>query len=316
MWLLQPMRVGEGRYLVFLLLMAGFWTSFNQIFMTLPEYIRDYADTSDLIHSLGPVAGWITNLFEGMGVDTSQWGRAATTAPHHRTDTSKGTKVFALAGKIRRGGLIEVPMGISIRQIVDEIGGGVEGGRELKAVQVGGPSGGCVPAHLADTAIDFEALSGVGAIMGSGGLVVLDDTDCMVDIARYFLRFTQDQSCGKCTMCRVGTKRMLDILDRISCGEGKVEDLDELEQLAIEISVLSPRERVDDPAEKARGLQALMRKHQPEGGFDPLDHAAPLPLLEAAAEIPGDVAEEPGPVIDPMAVTVPTAFTPINSRSS
>jgi NADH-quinone oxidoreductase subunit F len=148
------------------------------------------------------------------------------------TEASKGTKVFALAGKIRRGGLIEVPMGITIRQIVDEIGGGVEGGRELKAVQVGGPSGGCVPAHLADTAIDFEALSSVGAIMGSGGLVVLDDQDCMVDIARYFLRFTQDQSCGKCTLCRVGTRRMLDILDRICCGRGRKGDLEDLESLA------------------------------------------------------------------------------------
>ncbi|NLS93854.1 MAG: 4Fe-4S dicluster domain-containing protein [Planctomycetaceae bacterium] len=148
------------------------------------------------------------------------------------TETSKGTKVFALAGKIRRGGLIEVPMGITIRQIVEEIGGGVEGGRQFKAVQVGGPSGGCVPAHLADTAIDFEALSSVGAIMGSGGLVVLDDQDCMVDIARYFLRFTQDQSCGKCTLCRVGTRRMLDILDRICSGRGRKGDLEDLESLA------------------------------------------------------------------------------------
>ncbi|MHB8900823.1 MAG: NADH-ubiquinone oxidoreductase-F iron-sulfur binding region domain-containing protein, partial [Thermoguttaceae bacterium] len=148
------------------------------------------------------------------------------------TETSKGTKVFALAGKIRRGGLIEVPMGITIREIVDEIGGGIEGGRQFKAVQVGGPSGGCVPAHLADTAIDFEALSSVGAIMGSGGLVVLDDKDCMVDIARYFLRFTQDQSCGKCTLCRVGTRRMLDILDRICLGQGRNDDLESLESLA------------------------------------------------------------------------------------
>ena len=148
------------------------------------------------------------------------------------TATSKGTKVFALAGKIRRGGLIEVPMGITIRQIVEEIGGGVEGGRKLKAVQVGGPSGGCVPAHLADTPIDFEELSSVGAIMGSGGLVVLDDEDCMVDIARYFLRFTQEQSCGKCTLCRIGTRRMLDILDRICCGRGRRGDLEELDSLA------------------------------------------------------------------------------------
>ncbi len=148
---------------------------------------------------------------------------------------SKGTKVFALAGKVRRGGLIEVPMGISLRQIVEEIGGGVPGGRSLKAVQVGGPSGGCVPAALADTPVDFESLTRVGAIMGSGGLVVLDDADCMVDIARYFLHFTQDQSCGKCTFCRVGTRRMLDILNRICEGRGRSDDLDQLELLAVEV---------------------------------------------------------------------------------
>jgi len=148
------------------------------------------------------------------------------------TEKSKGTKVFALAGKVRRGGLIEVPMGVTIRQIVEEIGGGVAEGRSFKAVQVGGPSGGCVPAELADTPVDFEALVRAGAIMGSGGLVVLDDSDCMVDIARYFLRFTQDQSCGKCTFCRIGTRRMLDILDRITTGHGKNGDLEELEQLA------------------------------------------------------------------------------------
>jgi len=148
------------------------------------------------------------------------------------TERSKGTKVFALAGKIRRGGLIEVPMGITIGEIVEQIGGGVAGGKRFKAVQVGGPSGGCVPAELADTPVDFEALGRVGAIMGSGGLVVLDESDCMVDIARYFLRFTQDQSCGKCTFCRIGTRRMLDVLDRICQGEGKRGDLEELEQLA------------------------------------------------------------------------------------
>ncbi len=148
------------------------------------------------------------------------------------TRTSKGTKVFALAGKVQRGGLIEVPMGCTIRQIVEQIGGGVAPGRRFKAVQIGGPSGGCIPASLADTPIDFEALSQLGAIMGSGGLVVLDDSDCMVDIARYFLRFTQDQSCGKCTFCRIGTRRMLEILDRITAGQGRAEDLDQLESLA------------------------------------------------------------------------------------
>ncbi len=148
------------------------------------------------------------------------------------TPTSSGTKVFSLAGKVARGGLIEVPMGTTIRTIVDEIGGGVKCGRGFKAVQIGGPSGGCVPAELADTPIDYETLASVGAIMGSGGLVVLDDTDCMVDLARYFLAFTQAQSCGKCTYCRIGTRRMLDILDRLCCGDGRKGDLDELEQLA------------------------------------------------------------------------------------
>jgi NADH-quinone oxidoreductase subunit F len=152
------------------------------------------------------------------------------------TASSKGTKVFALAGKVRRGGLIEVPMGITIREVVEEIGGGVAGDRIFKAVQIGGPSGGCIPAALADTPIDYEALADVGAIMGSGGLVVLDDADCMVDIARFFLRFTQDQSCGKCTLCRVGTRRMLDILDRLCTGKGKKDDLRELHDLAVTVS--------------------------------------------------------------------------------
>jgi len=155
------------------------------------------------------------------------------------TEKSKGTKVFALAGKIRRGGLIEVPMGVTIRQIVEEIGGGVAGGKRFKAVQVGGPSGGCVPAEMADTPVDYEALAEVGAIMGSGGLVVLDESDCMVDIARYFLRFTQDQSCGKCTFCRIGTRRMLDVLDRICTGEGRQGDLEQLEQLARQVKAAS-----------------------------------------------------------------------------
>lgn len=148
------------------------------------------------------------------------------------TDRSKGTKIFSLTGQVRYGGLIEVPMGTTIRQIVEEIGGGVPAGRKLKAVQIGGPSGGCVPAELADTPVDYEALTNVGAIMGSGGLVVLDDTNCMVDVARYFLEFTQKESCGKCTFCRVGTRRMLSILDRLSSGEGSRKDLQELEELA------------------------------------------------------------------------------------
>jgi NADH-quinone oxidoreductase subunit F len=148
------------------------------------------------------------------------------------TARSKGTKTFALAGKIARGGLIEVPMGMTLREIVETIGGGIQGGKALKAVQVGGPSGGCVPASLADTRVDFDALAGAGAIMGSGGLVVLDESDCMVDIARYFMTFTQSESCGKCTCCRVGTKVMLDTLERLCGGEGKQGDIEELERLA------------------------------------------------------------------------------------
>jgi NADH-quinone oxidoreductase subunit F len=147
------------------------------------------------------------------------------------TEACKGTKVFALAGKIARGGLIEVPMGITIRQVVDEIGGGIANGRKFKAVQIGGPSGGCIPASLADTPIDLFTLTKAGAMMGSGGMVVLDETDCMVDIARYFLTFTQKESCGKCTFCRIGTRRMLDILDRLCSGKGKEGDIEELEKL-------------------------------------------------------------------------------------
>ncbi len=152
------------------------------------------------------------------------------------TERSKGSKVFALAGKIERGGLIEVPMGITIGQIVEEIGGGIPDGHAFKAVQVGGPSGGCIPASLADTPIDYEALKELGAMMGSGGMVVLDDTDCMVEIARYFLEFTQDESCGKCTFCRVGTRRMLEVLTGLCEGRGKKGDIEELEHLARVIS--------------------------------------------------------------------------------
>jgi NADH-quinone oxidoreductase subunit F len=152
------------------------------------------------------------------------------------TDSSKGTKVFALAGKVRHGGLIEVPMGMSIGEIVSGLGGGVADGRTLKAVQLGGPSGGCLPASLSDTPVDYEALRESGAIMGSGGLVVLDDRDCMVDIARFFLRFTCHESCGKCTFCRIGTQRLLEILDRLCEGQGRAEDLANLEELADRVS--------------------------------------------------------------------------------
>ena len=148
------------------------------------------------------------------------------------TQKSKGTKVFSLAGKIVRGGLIEVPMGITINEIVNDIGGGIQGSRRFKAVQIGGPSGGCIPASLGDIPVDFEKLVEAGAIMGSGGLVVLDDSDCMVDVAKYFLEFSQQQSCGKCTFCRIGTKRMLEILASLTRGKGCKDDLKALEELA------------------------------------------------------------------------------------
>ena len=147
------------------------------------------------------------------------------------SEKSKGTKVFSLTGKIKRGGLIEVPMGMTINEIVNDIGGGVEEGRVFKAVQIGGPSGGCIPADLCDIPVDYEKLGTVGAIMGSGGLVVLDDTDCMLDVAKYFLEFSQEQSCGKCTFCRIGTTRMVEILHRICDGRGRKGDIEKLEHL-------------------------------------------------------------------------------------
>lgn len=151
------------------------------------------------------------------------------------TPKSKGTKVFALAGKIARSGLAEVPMGMTINEIVYEIGGGIKGGKEFKAVQMGGPSGGCIPASMGDLTIDYDEITRTGAIMGSGGLIVLDDTTCMVDLAKFFLNFTQNESCGKCTFCRIGTKRMLEILERITAGEGKENDIELLEDLAQKI---------------------------------------------------------------------------------
>jgi NADH-quinone oxidoreductase subunit F len=148
------------------------------------------------------------------------------------TKNSKGTKVFAMAGKVVRGGLVEVPMGITIREIVFDVCGGIKNGRGFKGVQMGGPSGGMIPAQLQDTTIDYESIVRTGAIMGSGGLVVMDDATCMVDVARFFLEFTQRESCGKCTFCRVGSKRMLEILTRITEGEGREGDIERLEELA------------------------------------------------------------------------------------
>ena len=189
------------------------------------------------------------------------------------TANSKGTKVFAMAGKVKRGGLVEVPMGISIREIVFEICGGIKNDRKFKAVQMGGPSGGCIPAELQDTVIDYESINKTGAIMGSGGLVVMDETTCMVDVARFFLDFTQRESCGKCTFCRVGTKRMLEILTRITEGEGRDGDI----------------ELLGEP--RAAGQEQLAVRPRPDGAQPGADDAEVLPLGVRGAhhqqEVPG-----------------------------
>ena len=148
------------------------------------------------------------------------------------TEKSKGTKVFALGGKINNTGLVEIPMGTTLREIIEEIGGGIPNGKKFKAAQTGGPSGGCIPASLMDTPIDYDSLIAIGSMMGSGGLIVMDEDNCMVDIAKFFLEFTVDESCGKCTPCRIGTKRLYEILDKITKGKGTMEDLDRLEELS------------------------------------------------------------------------------------
>ncbi len=155
------------------------------------------------------------------------------------TEKSKGTKVFALGGKIKHTGLVEVPMGTTLRQIIEDIGGGIPNGKKFKAAQTGGPSGGCIPASLIDTEIDYDNLTAIGCMMGSGGLIVMDEDTCMVDIAKFFLEFTVDESCGKCTPCRVGTKRLLEMLEKITSGKGTMEDIDKLEELCYYIKANS-----------------------------------------------------------------------------
>ena len=155
------------------------------------------------------------------------------------TEKSKGTKVFALGGKINNTGLVEVPMGTTLREIVEEIGGGIPNGKKFKAAQTGGPSGGCIPASLIDTPVDYDNLIAIGSMMGSGGLIVMDEDTCMVDIAKFFLEFTVDESCGKCTPCRIGTKRLLEMLDKITKGQGTLEDLDKMEELCYHIKANS-----------------------------------------------------------------------------
>ncbi len=155
------------------------------------------------------------------------------------TEKSKGTKLFALAGKVAHGGLVEVPMGITLKEIVFDIGGGTSSGQKFKAIQIGGPSGGCIPARLADTPVDYESVTNTGAIMGSGGMLVIDESTCMVDVAKFFMNFIQDESCGKCTFCRIGTLRMLEILQRITDGQGKEGDIELLKELAEKVKEAS-----------------------------------------------------------------------------
>ena len=187
-----------------------------------------------------------------------------------------------MAGKVRHGGLVEVPMGISIREIVYDICGGIRDDRKFKAVQMGGPSGGCIPAELQDTVIDYESINKTGAIMGSGGLVVMDETTCMVDVARFFLEFTQRESCGKCTFCRIGTKRMLEILTRITEGKGGDGDIELLEELAARVKnivALRPGpDRAQPGADDAEVLPVRVRgaHHQQEVPGASLPEAADL----------------------------------------
>ena len=148
------------------------------------------------------------------------------------TEKSKGTKIFSLVGKVNNTGLVEVPMGITLREIIYDIGGGIKDGKKFKAVQTGGPSGGCIPEEHLDLPVDYESLSKVGSMMGSGGMIVMDEDNCMVDLAKYFVKFLNDESCGKCTPCREGTTQMADILENICSGKGKSEDIDKLEELA------------------------------------------------------------------------------------
>ena len=155
------------------------------------------------------------------------------------TEKSKGTKVFALGGKINNTGLVEIPMGTTLREIIFEIGGGIPNGKKFKAAQTGGPSGGCIPAEHLDTPIDYDSLLNIGSMMGSGGLIVMDEDNCMVDIAKFFLEFTVDESCGKCSPCRIGTRRMLELLNKITSGKGEEGDIEKLETLANSIKASS-----------------------------------------------------------------------------
>ena len=197
------------------------------------------------------------------------------------TEKSPGTKVFALAGKVRRGGLAEVPLGMTINDLVHKIGGGIKAGRKFKAVQMGGPSGGCIPAEQGDTPVDYENIPQTGAIMGSGGMVVLDDSQCMVEIARFFLDFTQKESCGKCTFCRIGTLRMLEALERITRREGRAEDIEHLSRLAVQIkeaSLCGLGQTAPNP------VQTTIRYYRNEYEAHIRDHICPAHFCEAMVD--------------------------------
>ncbi len=179
------------------------------------------------------------------------------------TETSRGTKAFSLAGKIVNGGLVEVPMGSTLRHVIFDVGGGIKDGKKFKAVQLGGPSGGCVPASLLDTPVDYESLAATGAIVGSGGMVVADDSTCMVDLAKFFLQFTQNESCGKCVPCRLGTKRMLEILERITEGDGEEGDIERLESMAVNIKQHEPLRPRPDGAQPGAHHHPLLPRRVP-----------------------------------------------------
>ena len=201
------------------------------------------------------------------------------------TEKSPGTKVFALGGKITNTGLVEVPMGTTLREVVEEIGGGVPGGHTFKAAQTGGPSGGCIPAKLIDTPIDYDNLLAIGSMMGSGGLIVMDETTCMVDIAKFFLEFTVDESCGKCTPCRVGTKRLLEILNKITSGNGTMEDIDKMEELCYYIkenSLCGLGQTAPNP------VLSTLKYYRDEYEAHVLEHRCPAGACKALTNFPID----------------------------
>ena len=207
------------------------------------------------------------------------------------TAKSKGTKVFALAGKIKHGGMIEVPMGITLREVIFEVGGGIAGDKKFKAVQMGGPSGGCIPESLLDVQVDYDSLTATGAIMGSGGMVVMDESTCMVDVARYFLSFTQSESCGKCTFCRMGTKRMLETLERICGGQGRMSDIDLLQELARQgapgLPVRAGADRAQPGAHHPEVLPGGVRRAHPREALPGQAVPGPDPLPRDPGDLHG-----------------------------